>query len=171
MWGLLRSSKTKIALAWLLILSLVLLAFLSLFIPLATGQPSKEQTPGDLAVAYFLQRNSPHIVIALFAISAGLSLVVWRRTKKLIAKLPLFFPLALMIVFVWAAYQHPMEWFFPQLRATDYARAGEADFVSGDDMVMAVEVNGEPVAYPVRQMLYHHIVHDRVGGTSVVSTY
>jgi len=38
-------------------------------------------------------------------------------------------------------------------------------------MVMTVELNGESAAYPIRQMAYHHIVQDTVGGTPIVSTY
>jgi L-asparagine transporter-like permease len=37
--------------------------------------------------------------------------------------------------------------------------------------VMAVEVNNDVVAYPVRQLAYHHVVEDTVGGLPVVSTY
>jgi hypothetical protein len=38
-------------------------------------------------------------------------------------------------------------------------------------MVIAVEIAGDAVAYPVRQMAYHHLVNDVVGGRPVVSTY
>jgi uncharacterized protein DUF3179 len=34
-----------------------------------------------------------------------------------------------------------------------------------------VEIAGDAVAWPVRQMAYHHIVQDEVGGVPVVSTY
>jgi hypothetical protein len=37
--------------------------------------------------------------------------------------------------------------------------------------VLAVENHGEAVAYPIRLMAYHHVVHDRVGGTPIVATY
>jgi hypothetical protein len=52
-----------------------------------------------------------------------------------------------------------------------YAKASEADFVAADDMVLAVEINGESVAYPIRQMAYHHVVQDVVGGTPITATY
>jgi hypothetical protein len=31
-------------------------------------------------------------------------------------------------------------------------------------MVMAIDGKGDPVAYPVRQLAYHHLVQDSVGG-------
>ena len=36
---------------------------------------------------------------------------------------------------------------------------------------VAVERNGEAAAYPVRQLAYHHIVQDVVGGVPIVVTY
>ena len=39
------------------------------------------------------------------------------------------------------------------------------------DMVLAVENQGEAVAYPIRLMAYHHVVQDTVGGVPLVATY
>jgi hypothetical protein len=38
-------------------------------------------------------------------------------------------------------------------------------------MVIAVNVQGEARAYPIREMAYHHIVNDVVAGQPIVSTY
>jgi hypothetical protein len=40
-----------------------------------------------------------------------------------------------------------------------------------DDMLIAVRVNGVSRAYPIREMGYHHIVNDTVGGQPIVATY
>ena len=60
---------------------------------------------------------------------------------------------------------------FHPLAQTTYAKTSEAVFVADTDMVLALENKGEAVAYPVRQMAYHHLVHDVVGGTPIVATY
>ena len=39
------------------------------------------------------------------------------------------------------------------------------------DMIMSVRINGEARAYPIREMGYHHIVNDVVGGEPIVATY
>ena len=49
--------------------------------------------------------------------------------------------------------------------------AAEANWVEDGDMVLAVEKNGEAAAYPVRQVAYHHVVQDVVGGVPIVATY
>jgi hypothetical protein len=60
---------------------------------------------------------------------------------------------------------------FHPLANAGYAKVSEATFVGDSDMVLAVENNGEAVAYPVRLMAYHHLVQDTVGGTPIVATY
>ena len=71
----------------------------------------------------------------------------------------------------WLSHQNHFEWMFAPLKKADYARAREATFVDDADMVIAIELNGDAVAYPIRQMAYHHVVNDEVGGIPVVSTY
>jgi hypothetical protein len=43
--------------------------------------------------------------------------------------------------------------------------------VDPDDMVIAVKLNGSARAYPIREMGYHHIANDWVGGEPIVATY
>ena len=72
----------------------------------------------------------------------------------------------------WFARQNHFEWMFNPLRNPAYASTTAATtFVDPADMVIAVELRGDAVAYPVRQMAYHHLLNDEVGGVPVVSTY
>ena len=71
----------------------------------------------------------------------------------------------------WFARQNHFEWMFAPISTVTYAHANEANFLADSDMVMAIEVNGEAVAYPVRQMAYHHVVNDFVGGKPITATY
>ena len=49
--------------------------------------------------------------------------------------------------------------------------AAKATFVQPDDLVMAVAREGAAIAYPIRQLAYHHIVNDVVAGEPIVATY
>ena len=60
---------------------------------------------------------------------------------------------------------------FNPLPVAEYVAASEADFMDDREMVMAIEINGEAVAYPVRLMAYHHILNDVVGGKPITTTY
>ena len=55
--------------------------------------------------------------------------------------------------------------------AARYVDAGKATFVHDDDIVMAVNIRGAAVAYPILQLGYHHIVNDVVSGEPIVATY
>ena len=46
-----------------------------------------------------------------------------------------------------------------------------ADFLDTSDIVIGLSVGDEHRAYPVRQIAYHHIVNDTVGGVPRVITY
>ncbi len=41
----------------------------------------------------------------------------------------------------------------------------QAAAVDKDDMVLAVQINSESRAYPIREMAYHHVVNDTVSGS------
>ena len=60
---------------------------------------------------------------------------------------------------------------FNPLGNAKFAKVSETDFVKDDEMVLAVNINGDAVAFPVRQMAYHHIAQDIVGGTPITATY
>ena len=76
-----------------------------------------------------------------------------------------------LLASTWFARQNHFEWMFNPLANTAYAKSNEAAFVGENDMVLAVEIKDEAVAYPVRLMAYHHLVQDTVGGTPIVATY
>jgi hypothetical protein len=157
--------------AWLLLLLTVAAALAVVFVPAWLIQPFRAQTPRAVEVSYFLRSWSP--VVTLAAAGVVLALVVWlwrgkrswwRRTLLALSLLP-------VLAATWLARQNHFEWMFNPLPNPAYARAGEAGFVGDGDMVMAIEIDGEAVAYPVRQMAYHHVVHDTVGGVPVAATY
>jgi hypothetical protein len=49
--------------------------------------------------------------------------------------------------------------------------AGVGDQLEGAESVVALEINGDARAYPVRVMIWHEIVNDTVGGVPVSVTY
>jgi hypothetical protein len=155
----------------LLIAVAVAVAFAFIFIPVYLIQPFAPQTERALAISFFLKTWSP-IVTPLLAIGViGLVLVAWKNSKRWYSKVPLVLPVFLSLVFVWFAQQNHFEWMFSPLTSADFAKASEVDFVKDDELVLAVKINGDAVAYPVSLMAYHHIAQDVVGGTPITATY
>ncbi len=133
--------------------------------------PFRHQTPFAVGISYELRRLAPTVTLSAlaFVVPAAVALALRLRPRWRFAPLSL---LALGLGWAWLARQNHFEWIFEPIANPSYAKAGEASaFVAEDDMVIAVEIAGDAVAYPVRQMAYHHLVNDTVGGVPVVSTY
>jgi hypothetical protein len=155
---------------WLSLLLVVAAAVAMVAVPVFVIMPFKAQTATGVEWSYRLRRLSPIATVVATVLFLALCAKLWRGARW---RLRLVMPalLAPLLAVTWFARQNHFEWMFNPLPNADYARAGEAGFVADSDMVMAVEVNGDAVAFPVRQMAYHHIVNDVVGGRPITATY
>jgi len=149
---------------------IALLAIIGVIIPVWLIQPFRPQTPTALSIAYSLRRVTPWITLAgLIAMILAIP-VLWRTGGKLKKGL-----LVLLMIFLggvsWFARQNHFEWMFHPIAHKGFAAASQAKYPTDSDIVMAIDINHDAVAYPVRAMAYHHIVNDVVGGIPVVSTY
>lgn len=59
----------------------------------------------------------------------------------------------------------------PALTNPRFTSVAEVDWLDTDDRLIAIEIDGEAKAYPLRILNWHEIVNDRVAGTPVVVTY
>jgi len=156
--------------AWLMLLLLTVAAFAIVVVPVWLIQPFKPQTARAVDVSYSLKRWAPWTTVFLLAATLFFAAYLWRRARwfKRILLLVVLVP---VFAATWFARQNHFEWMFNPLAHAAYAKVNEADFVTGSDIVMTVDINGEAAAYPIRQMAYHHLVQDVVGGTPIVATY
>ena len=160
--------RRRLAGAGLLLLMLLSLALVA--IPIWLIRPFSPQTPEGLAVSYALRRWAPLATLAAVAAALFLAAILWRNAR--------WWSRALMVLaFVpllgaaWQSRQNIFEKMFAPPAETLSASAAEAGWVGGADTVLAIALNGEAAAYPVRQIAYHHIVQDVVGGVPVAVTY
>lgn len=166
-----QSDSLKRKLTWLALLALPVLALAMVVVPVLTIQPFKPQTAESMNLSYMLRHWSPLVSLAFLIIALLLVLRLWRGTRRWWRKALLVVALVPVLAAAWFSRQNYFEWMFAPLPQAAYTAGDKADFVADDEMVLAVELNGEAVAYPVRQMAYHHVVGDVVGGTPVVATY
>jgi hypothetical protein len=156
------------------VLTLVVVTIVALAIviaPVLIIQPFKPQTARGLQLSFNLRLWSPLITLLSFA--AGLFLVasLWSGTRRWWKKALLIAILIPLLAAAWFARQNHFEWMFNPLASAGYVKNSDARFVEDSDIVLAVVNNGEAAAYPIRQMAYHHLVQDVVGGTPIVATY
>jgi hypothetical protein len=156
---------------WLLLPGLLVLSIALVAIPVFLIQPFRPQTQRALEISYLLRRWSPLATVVMFVAASALVVWQWAQARRWWRKTLLVGLLLLTFVPAWFARQNHFEWMFNPLRNSTYVKANDASFVRDADMVLAVKINNEAVAYPVRLMAYHHIVSDVVGGTPICATY
>ena len=140
-------------------------------IPIGLIRPFSPQTAATVALAYRLRLVSPWLAPAAAGLAALFVIPLLLRRPRWPATTAMVLAAVLSVGAAWLSHQNHFEWMFAPLKTPEYAKVREATFVDDADMVIAVELNGDAVAYPIRQMAYHHVLNDEVGGLPVVSTY
>ncbi len=59
----------------------------------------------------------------------------------------------------------------PALTDPETVGAPDVDFLEADDRIVAVTLNGESRAYPIRMLNWHEIVNDSLGGKAIAVVY
>ena len=158
-------SRRWLALAFLFVLALALVS-----IPVFLIQPFAAQSPGAVALSFALRRWSPLLTLVAAVAALWIGFRLWREARipgRVVAGLLV----AGVAALAWMSRQNHFEWMFAPLPGAQFVRAGSAEAVESGDMVLAVQHQGDAVAYPVRQLSYHHLVEDVVGGVPIVATY
>jgi hypothetical protein len=164
------SKSGKRRTAWILLFLTVVTVLIAVALPVWIIQPFKAQSSRGLQTAFTLRDWSPLVSIIGLTLTLLLTVYLWKGTRWFVK--PVFvIALVLTCAAAWFARQNHFEWIFNALPDPGFAIVEDASFVDDKDYVIAVELNGDPVAYPVRQLAYHHLVHDIVGGIPVVTTY
>jgi hypothetical protein len=157
--------------ASLILLLLIAIGLAMVLIPVWIIHPFKSQTLSGMELAYTLRRWSPTVTLIDSVCVLALTIYLWRGGLRWWRKLALVCVVLVALLAAWFARQNHFEWMFNPIAEAAFVKAGEAGFVADDDKVIAVEVNGESVAYPIRQIAYHHVIQNEVGGVPIVATY
>jgi len=157
-------------LSWLLFFLLVVVVLVIVLTPVFLIMPFKAQTSRTMEISYLMRRWSPWLTVlaSLLILTIGVRLWIGGRWFGRIALVILLLP---TLGATWLARQNHFEWMFNPLPNPAYAKVADASFVNDEDRVLAVTINGEAVAYPIKFMGYHHVVEDTVGNTPIVATY
>src|SRR6266487_287688 len=152
-----RMSSGRHGATWVLLFTIVMISLIIVFIPAFLILPFRPQTQRALEISYTLRRWSPLVTIMTTLATLALLIRLWPKTRRWWRKALLVLAMLLTISPAWFARQNHFEWMFNPLRNSAYAKASEAGFVGDSDMVLAVKIRNEAVAYPVRLMAYHHV--------------
>lgn len=153
----------------LLLLSLII-SFLCVLLPFLWLQPFQPQTTTQVKNTFVLRNAAPWITAICVLIAFTMVWILWKRAR-IFGRVLYTLTLAFVLLLAWVGRQDYFEWFFNPAKHPGYTAADKVNFLSDSDMVLAVALNHDRVAYPVRLLAYHHLVNDVVGGVPIVATY
>jgi hypothetical protein len=146
-----------------------LAAFSFFAIPAFIIRPFRYQSAKGLGLAMTVRQAAP--LGSLLAALAALLLTLWlwpqaKRMRRVVIVLALLLAGASAVM----SRIDYFEWMFHPIPAAGFESAGGSK-LDGAEMVMAVKLGAEARAYPIREMAYHHVLNDMVGGVPIVVTY
>jgi hypothetical protein len=154
---------------WVFFVVFALCTIALFLIPAFIIRPFSFQSPGGLMLAITIKRWAPLGTALGFAVCAFLFLLIWPTTRKWSG---MALGISLLLVATCAAMTRVnyFEWMFHPVHQPGFEPSSKTQLDPGE-MVLALNFNGDARAYPVREMAYHHIVNDVVGGVPVAVTY
>lgn len=150
--------------------ALALVSLACFAVPMYVITPFRQQSAVELQVALLVKQVGPWVSTGCVVLALGVLVGSWRRigwSKRYVAGAALLLTIAGAYLSRVNVYE---ELLFHPLGKPQFSTAGEAR-LDKDDMLLAVRVNGTARAYPIREMGYHHVVNDTVGGEPIVATY
>jgi Protein of unknown function (DUF3179) len=148
----------------------VLLALGCFAIPMYVIRPFRAQSSGSLNFALHVIAWSAWLAPLCAAIALLLGVALWLRGPGKLRRTGIVFGLVLAALALAATRVNIYERMFHPDPNPHFLPPAQA-WVGDEDMVMAVRIGGQSRAYPIRQMGYHHVINDVVGGQPIVATY
>ena len=159
-------------LLWPLLLIAAAAAVTVVLVPTLTIHPFRPQTARGVELSYALKRAAPLVTAIALAVVLASALLLWGGARRGLRRGVIVLLVGVTGLVTWFARQNHFEWMFNALPNAEYVGVPEArQFLVDAEVVMGIDVNGTYRAYPVRQLAYHHLVNDVVGGTPLVATY
>jgi len=149
-----------------LAVSLILVAY-----PLYVIRPFRPQGARELAAALMVSRFSPLLTVVSALVAVAAAIAYWRAqsvtSRKILAASTALLLCVLAVLARVNVFEAVM---FHPLQHPTFAVAKDVK-IDSDDNLIVVKINGSARAYPIREMAYHHVVNDVVGGAALAATY
>jgi hypothetical protein len=154
---------------WILFGTLVLAGTSLFLIPAFIIRPFRYQSPKALVLALAVRQYAPFLTMIAACAVVGVALWQWNQGRW-VQKTLLVVGVLLAVGSATMARMNYFEWMFHPVPRPGFEAADQSKLDSGE-MTLAVTFNQDARAYPIREMAYHHIVNDVVGGVPVAVTY
>lgn len=156
-------------LLWYLFIPAALVGIGLFFVPAYVIRPFHHQTPGALALALHLRQLAPLGTLAAALLCLLLAALLW-ETANGARKAVLTLTMVLVAFSAVMSRLNYFEWMFHPVKDARF-EAESASKLDNGEMILAIRYGTDARAYPIREMAYHHVVNDVVGGVPVAVTY
>ncbi len=163
-----RSDRTRwiIVLLACLAVSLILVAY-----PIYVIRPFRPQGARELMAALAISRFGPWLTVFLALGAVMAAIAYWRGPASRLGRMWMAAGAVVVCVLAVLARVNVFEaiMFHPD-KHPQFAAASKVK-LDNDDKLIVVKIGGSARAYPIREMAYHHVVNDVVGGAALAATY
>ena len=160
---------TRRPFSWLILWLSALTAFGFFFIPAFIIRPFHHQTPAALGLAMALRQRAPVATLIAAIICFLFAFLLWQHAN-LRRKIVLSSVLVLVAFSAVMSRLNYLEWMFHPVDTAEFD-SESASKLENPEMILAIRFAGDARAYHIREMAYHHVVNDVVGGVPVAVTY
>jgi ABC-type uncharacterized transport system permease subunit len=163
------NSNSSSRFLWIALTGFALIGIGAFFFPAFIIRPFSYQNPRALLWAMAIRDRAPLIsllcAIGCFLLIAALwhSSSKWRRAGLIIAGILITFSAVMSRL-------NYFEWMFHSVDGAKFESEATSK-LGADEMILAVRYGPDARAYPIREMAYHHILNDVVGGVPIAVTY
>ena len=154
---------------WFLFLASAVAGIGLFFVPAFIIRPFTHQSPTGLALAMALRQRAPWGTLLAAVVCLVLALVLWGIVSKG-RKIVLASVMVLVAFSAVMARLNYFEWMFHPVDSAQFESASVSKLDKGE-MILALRFGSDARAYPIREMAYHHVLNDVVGGVPVAVTY
>jgi hypothetical protein len=138
--------------------------------PLYVIRPFRHQGPRELAVALAFIQARPWIELASVVCALVALALLWPCETSRPTRIAAAAGGILVCLFAVASRINVFELMFHPDTHPAFATIQDSK-IDPDDAMLAVKLGGSARAYPIREMGYHHVINDWVGGVPIVATY
>jgi uncharacterized membrane protein YhaH (DUF805 family) len=164
-----QATSDRRAYLWIAFLVAALTAIALFFIPAFIIRPFTHQSARGMALAMALRQRAPWGTLIAALICFVLLLVLWSAVNVW-RKVALAFVMVLVTFSTVMARLNYFEWMFHPVDSAQFESAS-ASKLDKSEAILTVRYGSDARAYPIREMAYHHVLNDVVGGVPVAVTY
>jgi riboflavin transporter FmnP len=163
------TSNSRTRSLWIALTIVAVVGFAAFMFPAFIIRPFRYQAPRALMWAMAIRQRAPIVSLLCAFVSLLLIAMLWRSSNKWRKAVLSLAAFAVILSAVMSRLNY-FEWMF---HPVDSARfdAESSSKLGADEMILAVRYGADSRAYPIREMAYHHILNDVVGGVPIAVTY